>query len=108
MRRSFRRWQFFSPCSRSTSWATGSATRSTRRSSGDNGPAAAVTLVVAQCRAGFEPEAAADLVRVATQAQCTLDVDAPPGRGYVLARCDALDRKRWSRAEAAWPPIFIR
>jgi 23S rRNA (cytidine2498-2'-O)-methyltransferase len=69
---------------------------------------AAVNIVVAQCRAGFEPEAAADLASVATQAQCALDVDAPPGRGYVLARSDTLDRMRWSRAEAASPPIFIR
>ena len=67
-----------------------------------------MTIVVAQCRAGFEPEAAADLASVATQAQCALDVDAPPGRGYVVARSDTLDRRRWSRAEAASPPVFIR
>jgi len=67
-----------------------------------------VNIVVAQCRAGFEPEAAADLAQVAAQAHCALDVDAPPGRGYVLARGDTLDRRRWSRAVAASPPIFIR
>ena len=83
--------------------------RSTRRSSGDESPLPlAVTVVVAQCRAGFEPEAAADLTRVAAQAQCALDVDALPGRGYVLARCDGFDRRRWARAAAASPPVFIR
>ena len=69
---------------------------------------AAVNIVVAQCRAGFEPEAAADLASVAAQAQCALDVDAPPGRGYVLARSDTLDLRRWVRAESTSPPIFIR
>jgi 23S rRNA (cytidine2498-2'-O)-methyltransferase len=67
-----------------------------------------VNIVVAQCRAGFEPEAAADLARVAAEAQCAFDLDAPRGRGYVLARCESIDRRRWVRAEAASPPVFIR
>jgi glutathione transport system permease protein len=36
MRRSFPRWRSSSPCSRSTCWATGCATRSTRRSNGND------------------------------------------------------------------------
>jgi 23S rRNA (cytidine2498-2'-O)-methyltransferase len=40
-------------------------------------------VLVAHCRAGFEPEAAADLGRIAATANVTLD--APPGRGYAVA-----------------------
>jgi 23S rRNA (cytidine2498-2'-O)-methyltransferase len=67
-----------------------------------------VPIIVAQCRAGFEPEAAADLARLAEAARCAIDVDFAPDWGYVLARSDDLDRDRWTRALAATPPIFIR
>ncbi len=64
--------------------------------------------IVAHCRAGFEPEAAADLRRVAAPAVTSVDVDAPPGRGFVLATPQAFDAQRWPRALREAPPIFVR
>jgi len=64
--------------------------------------------VVALCRAGFEPEAAGDLARIARAA--SLDVDIKPGRGggFVVASAPSLDRSAWRRASLAQPPIFVR
>lgn len=65
-------------------------------------------LVVAHCRAGFEPEAAADLRRAAAEAGTELHVDATVGRAYVVATPVAFDPKRWARALADSPPVFVR
>ena len=70
--------------------------------------AAAGPALVAHCRAGFEPEAAADLARLAEAAGTTLAVDAPPGRGFVVGRPARFDRARWTRALAGAAPIFVR
>jgi 23S rRNA (cytidine2498-2'-O)-methyltransferase len=67
-----------------------------------------MSVVVAHCRAGFEPEAAADLAAVAMAAGTTVEVDAPPGRGYVVATPRAFDSQRWPRALEAVPPVFVR
>ncbi len=64
--------------------------------------------LVAHCRAGFEPEAATDLRRVAAAAATSVDVDAPPGRGFVVATPQAFDAQRWPRALAEAPPVFVR
>jgi 23S rRNA (cytidine2498-2'-O)-methyltransferase len=63
---------------------------------------------VAHCRAGFEPEAAADLQRLAEAAGTALDLDAPAGRGFVVGRPARFDRARWSKTLAAAAPVFIR
>ena len=64
--------------------------------------------VVALCRAGFEPEAAADLARIARAA--SIDVSVAPGRGggFVVASAPRLDPEAWRRAALAQPPIFVR
>ena len=67
-----------------------------------------MTVVVAHCRAGFEPEAAADLTAVAAAAGTRAEVDAPTGRGYVVAVPAAFDAQRWPRALEAAPPVFVR
>ncbi|MEO8755480.1 MAG: 23S rRNA (cytidine(2498)-2'-O)-methyltransferase RlmM [Casimicrobiaceae bacterium] len=64
--------------------------------------------LVAQCRAGFEGEAATDLRRIAAHAAVTLEVATAPASGYVIARVAMLDRHAWERAETAVPPIFAR
>jgi 23S rRNA (cytidine2498-2'-O)-methyltransferase len=66
------------------------------------------TALVAHCRAGFEPEAAADLARVAGGAKATLQVDAPAGRGFVVVTPTPFDAQRWPGALASTPPIFVR
>jgi 23S rRNA C2498 (ribose-2'-O)-methylase RlmM len=63
-------------------------------------------VLVAHCRAGFEPEAATDLARVAANAQAALAVDAPIGRGFVVATPRPFDAQRWPSALANVPPIF--
>jgi 23S rRNA (cytidine2498-2'-O)-methyltransferase len=65
-------------------------------------------LVVAHCRAGFEPEAAADLRRVAAAAETDVGIDAPAGRGYVVAAPRVFDSQRWPRALDRAPPVFVR
>ena len=67
-----------------------------------------MSVAVAHCRAGFEPEAAADLVAVAAAAGTTVAVAAPPGRGFVVATPRAFDAQRWPRALQAAPPVFVR
>jgi 23S rRNA (cytidine2498-2'-O)-methyltransferase len=64
--------------------------------------------VVALCRAGFEPEAAADLAAAARAAQLTLDIDARPGAAFVVAHAPHLDVEAWRRAVRAHPPVFTR
>ncbi|NDP42708.1 MAG: 23S rRNA (cytidine(2498)-2'-O)-methyltransferase RlmM [Aromatoleum sp.] len=66
------------------------------------------TRIVAYCRAGFEPEAAADLGRAATIAGTELAIDAPTGRGYVVATPAVFDSQRWPRALVEAPPVFVR
>ena len=64
--------------------------------------------VVAHCRAGFEPEAAADLFRLATNANEDIAVDAPVGRGSVVGSLTRFDPRHWARAIERSPPIFVR
>jgi 23S rRNA (cytidine2498-2'-O)-methyltransferase len=64
--------------------------------------------IVAHCRAGFEPEAAADLQRVAAVAETEVEIDAPAGRGFVVATPRAFDSQRWPRALLQSPPVFVR
>jgi 23S rRNA (cytidine2498-2'-O)-methyltransferase len=64
--------------------------------------------LVAQCRAGFEPEAAIDLQRLASLARADVDIDASPGRGFVAARPREFAARRWKRALESRRPIFIR
>ena len=64
--------------------------------------------IIAHCRAGFEPEAAADLRRAAAAAQTDLEIDAPAGRGYVVATLRSFDSQRWPRALLEAPPVFVR
>jgi 23S rRNA (cytidine2498-2'-O)-methyltransferase len=64
--------------------------------------------IVAHCRAGFEPEAAADLRAVAAIAETELAVDAPPGRGYVVVIPRVFDSQRWPRAFESAQPMFVR
>jgi 23S rRNA (cytidine2498-2'-O)-methyltransferase len=64
--------------------------------------------IVAHCRAGFEPEAAADLHAIAAAAEAEVAIDAPAGRGFVVATPRAFDSQRWPRALERVPPIFIR
>jgi 23S rRNA (cytidine2498-2'-O)-methyltransferase len=63
-------------------------------------------VLVAYCRAGFEAEAAADLRRVAVQANLAVDIVAAPASGFVVATADRFDS--CERALAAAPPIFAR
>jgi 23S rRNA (cytidine2498-2'-O)-methyltransferase len=65
-------------------------------------------LIVAHCRAGFEPEAAIDLGRLAEAAGARIDVDAPVGRGFVVGRLARFDSWHWPRAFEHAPPIFVR
>jgi len=64
--------------------------------------------IVAHCRAGFEAEAAADLQGLASAADAEIAIDAPTGRGYVVATPRAFDSQRWPRALERVPPVFIR
>ena len=64
--------------------------------------------MVAHCRAGFEGEAAADLQGVAEAAATEIAVDAPAGRGFVVATPKVFDAQRWPRALERAPPMFIR
>ena len=66
------------------------------------------TALIAHCRAGFEPEAAADLARIAAAARTGIDVGATPGRGFVVGRLAAPERSRIDKALAGTPPIFVR
>jgi 23S rRNA (cytidine2498-2'-O)-methyltransferase len=64
--------------------------------------------VVAHCRAGFEPEAAADLSRLAANAHEDIAIDAPVGRGFVVGKLSRFDPRHWPRAFERAPPVFVR
>ncbi len=70
-------------------------------------PRSAVVLV-AHCRAGFEPEAASDLSRLAAHARESIAIDAPAGRGFVAGTLTSFDPPRWARAIERSPPVFVR
>ena len=67
-----------------------------------------IPRIVAYCRAGFEAEAAADLRRAGAAAEAAVEVDAPTGRGFVVATPRTFDSQRWPRALVESPPVFIR
>ena len=71
-------------------------------------PATARTTLVALCRAGFEPEAAADLRQIAAATGTTLAADGPSGRGFVVARPAYFAPAKWARALDASAPVFVR
>ena len=64
--------------------------------------------LVAHCRAGFEPETAADLRRLAAGLREEIEIDAPVGRGFVVGSLDRLDDRSLARAFERTPPIFAR
>jgi 23S rRNA (cytidine2498-2'-O)-methyltransferase len=68
----------------------------------------AAPRVVAHCRAGFENEAAADLRSVAAAIGTNVEVEAPVGRGFIVATPRTFDSQRWPRALLESPPVFIR
>jgi len=65
-------------------------------------------VIVAQCRAAFEGEAAADLARLGDAAGIALACDTPARPGYVVASAPTLDDARWRQAQARAAPVFIR
>jgi 23S rRNA (cytidine2498-2'-O)-methyltransferase len=67
-----------------------------------------MSVLVAQCRAGFEAEAAADLAALADAAGAAIDTEAQPGSGFVIGRPQPFDAQRWPKALAAAPPVFVR
>ncbi len=80
----------------------------TRHRSRVRPPGPSAYLVVAHCRAGFEPETVADLSRLAGHAREEIDFDAPVGRGFVVGNLARFDPRPWSRAFERAPPIFVR
>jgi 23S rRNA (cytidine2498-2'-O)-methyltransferase len=69
---------------------------------------AGARLLIAHCRAGFEPETAADLSRLAVELREEVAVDAPVGRGFVVGSSNRLDFRSLARAFERSPPIFAR
>jgi 23S rRNA (cytidine2498-2'-O)-methyltransferase len=66
-------------------------------------------VVVAQCRAGFEPETAHDMHALAGVAGATPSVAFERGSGYVIATLGAsLSARRWNAALVHRPPVFAR
>jgi len=65
-------------------------------------------VFVAHCRAGFEPEAAADLRHLAATAGETAAIDAPVGRGFVVGALRTFDSNHWPRAFERSPLVFVR
>ncbi len=63
-------------------------------------------VVVAHCRAGFEPEAALDLGALAASAGT--DVDVAAFAGIVVATPRSFDAPHWKRALDRTKPVFIR
>jgi 23S rRNA (cytidine2498-2'-O)-methyltransferase len=63
--------------------------------------------VIAHCRAGFEPECAADLGRIAARAGVAVEIDAERGCAFVAAT-GMLDARRWEAELAIEPSIFAR
>lgn len=68
----------------------------------------AAMLLIAHCRAGFEPEAAADLRRLASGANAGIEVDAKIGRGFIVGELSTFDAPRWPRTLERSPPVFVR
>jgi len=64
--------------------------------------------IVAYCRSGFEPEAAADLRRAAARAGDSIEVAGTPLLGFVIGTTSVADRPAWHRALSGAPPIFAR
>mgnify|MGYP006277204339 CR=1 FL=1 len=64
--------------------------------------------LIAHCRAGFEAEAAADLVEVAAAAGTSLDIDTAQGQAFVVAHPSYWDAARWARCLDTTPPVFVR
>jgi 23S rRNA (cytidine2498-2'-O)-methyltransferase len=72
---------------------------------------AALATVLAQCREGFETEAAEDLAAIAAAARVAVRVEATPRSGYAVATVTGAEvpsLSAWSRAQAAAPPVFAR
>lgn len=65
-------------------------------------------VVVALCRAGFEREAATDLVAVANAARLSIRCESSPGEARVAAHVDGDDVASWQRAAASRSPVFVR
>jgi 23S rRNA (cytidine2498-2'-O)-methyltransferase len=70
--------------------------------------AAGAPRIVAHCRAGFEAEAAEDLRRAAAAVETSVEIDAPAGRGFIVATPRTFDSQRWPRALLQAPPVFVR
>ncbi|MEO8303437.1 MAG: 23S rRNA (cytidine(2498)-2'-O)-methyltransferase RlmM [Betaproteobacteria bacterium] len=70
-------------------------------------PPPAIALI-AHCRAGFEPETAADLLRLAAIFDDRPVIDAPAGRGFVVARLREFHARRVLKAFERIAPIFAR
>ena len=66
------------------------------------------SALLALSRAGFEGEAATDLVRAAAALGIHAAPTAVAGSGYVNATADGLDATAFRRRIAAHPPIFAR
>jgi 23S rRNA (cytidine2498-2'-O)-methyltransferase len=73
-----------------------------------NTPSLPDLALIAHCRAGFEPETATDLARLATDARQDATVDAPAGRGFVVVGVRGAAMPDWPRAFLRSPPIFAR
>jgi 23S rRNA (cytidine2498-2'-O)-methyltransferase len=70
-----------------------------------------LSTVLAQCREGFEPEAAEDVQAIARAAGVVVDVTATPRSGYVVGTAQkgrVPDLVQWSRAQRKAAPVFIR
>ncbi len=67
------------------------------------------TAFIAHCRAGFEPEAARDLERMAEAAHVASTIVATVGCGYAIARTGrALDLRRAAAYLRDTGPVFVR
>ena len=64
--------------------------------------------IVAYCRSGFEPEAAADIRRAAVRAGDSVDIASAPLQGFVVASTNMTQRDAWRRALADAPVVFAR
>jgi 23S rRNA (cytidine2498-2'-O)-methyltransferase len=64
--------------------------------------------IVAYCRAGFEPEVAADMRRAAARTGNSVDVAITPLQGFVVATTASAQRDAWRRALDHEPAVFAR
>lgn len=65
-------------------------------------------IIVAQCRADFEAEAAIDITRTAAAAGIEVACTPQKNAGYVVAQAETLDLRRWRKALVDVPPVFVR